>query len=368
MSFDKKSLVLFMPSIEGGGVEKNLFLVANHLAKKIKKIKLITYEKTFKYFLNKNVEVLYFKRKSSNESKYFKYAMCIWLLIKFYFKNKNILVFSFQANIYCLILSKIFNFDVIIRSNSSPTGWSQGFFKNIVFKIFFKFAKSIIVNSFEFKKLLDKKFNINSTVIYNPLNKEEVIKKSKEQIGKNFFNGKSNINFINIARFTDQKDQLTMLNALNNLKNKINFELLIMGYGVNKNILQNFIKKNNLKKKIKIIGFQKNPYKFLSKADILISSSIYEGLPNVLIESLALKKFVISSDCPTGPREILKNGKYGYLFKTKSVEDLSKKILKFVKTSNKSKNLIKNRAYDSLSRFDFKKNSDKYFKLISKHL
>ena len=368
MSFDKKSLVLFMPSIEGGGVEKNLFLVANHLAKKIKKIKLITYEKTFKYFLNKNVEVLYFKRKSSNESKYFKYTMCIWLLIKFYFKNKNILVFSFQANIYCLILSKIFNFDVIIRSNSSPTGWSQGFFKNIVFKIFFKFAKSIIVNSFEFKKLLDKKFNINSTVIYNPLNKEEVIKKSKEQIGKNFFNGKSNINFINIARFTDQKDQLTMLNALNNLKNKINFELLVMGYGVNKNILQNFIKKNNLKKKIKIIGFQKNPYKFLSKADILISSSIYEGLPNVLIESLALKKFVISSDCPTGPREILKNGKYGYLFKTKSVEDLSKKILKFVKTSNKSKNLIKNKAYDSLSRFDFKKNSDKYFKLISKHL
>ncbi len=368
MSFDKKSLVLFMPSIEGGGVEKNLFLVANHLAKKIKKIKLITYEKTFKYFLNKNVEVLYFKRKSSNESKYFKYAMCIWLLIKFYFKNKNILVFSFQANIYCLILSKIFNFDVIIRSNSSPTGWSQGFFKNIVFKIFFKFAKSIIVNSFEFKKLLDKKFNINSTVIYNPLNKQEVIKKSKERIGKNFFNGKSNINFINIARFTDQKDQLTMLNALNNLKNKINFELLIMGYGVNKNILQNFIKKNNLKKKIKIIGFQKNPYKFLSKADILISSSIYEGLPNVLIESLALKKFVISSDCPTGPREILKNGKYGYLFKTKSVKDLTNKILKFVKTSNKSKNLIKNRAYDSLSRFDFKKNSDKYFKLISKHL
>ncbi len=81
-----------------------------------------------------------------------------------------------------------------------------------------------------------------------------------------------------------------------------------------------------------------------------------------------MKKFVISSDCPTGPREILKNGKYGYLFKTKSVEDLSKKILKFVKTSNKSKNLIKNKAYDSLSRFDFKKNSDKYFKLISKHL
>ena len=54
-----RNIVVFIPSIESGGVEKNLFLVANHLAKKIKKIKLITYEKTFKYFLNKNVEVLY---------------------------------------------------------------------------------------------------------------------------------------------------------------------------------------------------------------------------------------------------------------------------------------------------------------------
>ncbi len=368
MSSNKKSLVLFMPSIEGGGVEKNLFLVANHLAKKIKKVKLITYEKSFKYSLNNNVEVLYFKRKSNNESKYFKYVMCLWLLTKFYFRNKNILVFSFQANIYCLILSKILKFDIIIRSNSSPTGWSKSFFKNIIFKIFFKYAKSIIVNSFEFKKLLDKKFNVNSIVIYNPLNKEEIVKMSKERIGKSFFRGKSNIKLINIARFTDQKDHLTMLNALNNLKNKINFELLIMGYGINKNILQNFIKNNNLKKKIKIIGFQKNPYKFLSKADILISTSIYEGLPNVLIESLTLKKFVISSDCPTGPREILKNGKYGYLFKTKSVEDLSKKILKFVKTSNKSKNLIMNRAHNSLYRFDYKKNCDKYFKLVSNYL
>ena len=368
MSSNKKSLVLFMPSIEGGGVEKNLFLVSNHLVKKIRKVKLITYEKSFKYSLNNNVEVLYFKKKSNNESKYFKYVMCLWLLIKFYLRNKNILVFSFQANIYCLILSKILKFDIIIRSNSSPTGWSQGFFKNIVFKIFFKYAKSIIVNSFEFKKLLDKKFNVNSIVIYNPLNKEEIIKLSKERIGKSFFKGKSNIKLINIARFTDQKDHLTMLNALNNLKNNINFELLIMGYGVNKNILQNFIKKNNLSKKIKIIGFQKNPYKFLSKADVLISTSIYEGLPNVLMESLALKKFVISSDCPTGPREILKNGKYGYLFKTKSVEDLSKKILKFVKTSNKSKNLIINRAHNSLYRFDNKKNCEKYFKLVSKYL
>ena len=136
-----------------------------------------------------------------------------------------------------------------------------------------------------------------------------------------------------------------MLNALNNLKNNINFELLIMGYGVNKNILQNFIKKNNLSKKIKIIGFQKNPYKFLSKADVLISTSIYEGLPNVLMENALKICYIIGLSLNF--REILKNGKYGYLFKTKSVEDLSENF-EFVKTSNKSKNLIINRAHNNI--------------------
>ena len=90
------------------------------------------------------------------------------------------LVFTFQANIYVLLLSLIFRFKTIIRSNSSPTGWSQNIIKNKIFQYFFQKANEIIVNSFEFKKLVDKKFNTNCKVIYNPLNKNEIIKLSKK--------------------------------------------------------------------------------------------------------------------------------------------------------------------------------------------
>ena len=75
-----------------------------------------------------------------------------------------------------------------------------------------------------------------------------------------------------------------------------------------------------------IYNFQKNPYPYLLRSDIFILTSRTEGLPNVLIEALALKKFVISTKCPTGPKEILLNGKAGLLVNVDDYVDLSNKI------------------------------------------
>ena len=72
-------------------------------------------------------------------------------------KNKNPLVISFQANVYCGLLSKLFGFNLIIRSNTSPEGWSKNILKRIIYKIGLKSAKTVLVNSIEFKKLIKKK-------------------------------------------------------------------------------------------------------------------------------------------------------------------------------------------------------------------
>ena len=360
---NRKKLIFFMPSIEGGGVEKNLIVLANYFSKKLKDICLITYDKTFASNFRSDIKIISFKKKADKESKYYKYFICLLLLMREYLRNKNVLVFAFQANIYCLILSKFLSFDVVVRSNSAPSGWSNNFLKNLTFKFFFKFAKSIIVNSKEFKKELDKRFNVNSNMIYNPLNLNQIKRKSYSKINFKIFKRKNSIKFINVARFTDQKDHMTLLKAFKKLNHRINYELLIMGYGVNYFKIKNYIKKNGLNKNIKIIKFQKNPYKFIRKSNVLILSSTFEGLPNVLLEALSLKKFVISSDCPTGPKEILNNGKYGYLFNVGNSEDLKNKILKYYK--NKNKNKIINLGYRSLKRFDYEINCKKYFKIIN---
>lgn len=357
-----------MPSIEGGGVEKNLVIISNYLARKILDISLITFDNKFNHLFDKKIKIKNVTKykENKNYSKYFKYYKCLLVLIKEYYINKNILVFSFQANIYTIILSSIFKFDVLSRSNSSPSGWKSNYLKLLIFKFFFKFANEIVVNSKEFKKEFKRYFNINTKLIYNPLNKKEIENKSRERLKFKFFEKKNSIKIINIGRFTDQKDHFTLLESMKIIKNKVNVKLLIMGYGTNKIKISNFIKKNKLQKYIKIISFKKNPFNYLRKADILVLTSRYEGLPNVLLEAQVLKKYIISTNCPTGPKEILENGKLGTLIKIGDYKTLSDVILNFKKNKVVKKKI--NLAYKKIDRFDYKINCENYFNLIRKYI
>ena len=354
-----------MPSMEGGGVEKNLIIISNYLSKKIKNIALITFDKKFKKNFNKKIEILSPKKfKKKTYSKYFKYLICIFILLNEIILKKNIIVFSFQANIYCIILCKIFGIKIISRSNSSPSGWNKNYIKSFIFKYFFKKCDLVIVNSIEFKKQIKNVFNKSSQLIYNPLNKKEIIKKSKIKTKFNFFDNYNGLKIINVARFTDQKDHLTLLKAFNIANKKIKCRLLIIGYGANKDIIKEFIKLNKLNKNIKLLNFTKNPFPYISKSNLLVLSSIYEGLPNVLLEAITLKKFIISTNCPTGPSEILQNGKLGFLYKMGDFEKLAKLLIKYKKNQNYKNITIK--AFKSLDRFDYNKNCEKYFKTILK--
>ena len=362
----QKRLIIFMPSIEGGGVEKNLFLISDFLTKKINDISLITISKSFKKKFNKKIKFISPKLSfwdSLGRRK--KFIVSLFLLLIEIFKDRNLTVFCFQGNIYCTLLCKLFGVKIIVRSNSAPEGWSQNILKFYCFKYIFKFADEIIVNSLDFKRKFKNRFNLKTLCIYNPLNKKEIITKSKIKPKIKF--SKKKINFINVGRFTDQKDQITLLKAINLLKGKINFNLLIVGYGKQRNLLLNYINENNLQKNVKIVSYQTNPYNLIKSSDIFILSSLYEGLPNVLLEAQVLKKFIISSNCPTGPREILLNGKAGYLFKVKDYQTLSKLILKILRNKKIMYKKIEI-GYKNLDRFNYELNLNKYYKTILQHL
>ena len=358
-----KKVLIFMPSIEGGGVEKNLFLVTNFLVKKINKITLITISKKFKKKFHKSVE---FITLSSNiwdtYGRKFKYFLALILLIKEILKDRNLIVFSFQANVYCIVICKLFGVKVISRSNSAPIGWSKNWLKRYIFKIVLNLADKVMVNSKEFKKDLKKEFNVNAICIYNPLNVKEIIQKSKKKTSS-IFKSQKKLKILNIGRFTEQKDQILLLKSLKYLEKDLNFEAILIGKGILRFNLNKYLKKNNLNDKVKILNFVDNPYNLLKQTDIFVLSSKFEGLPNVLLEALVLNKFVISSDCPTGPKEILLNGKGGLLFKTGSYKDLTRKILYYTKNKNKCNKLLKV-AVKSLDRFDYKKNLMEYYNLI----
>jgi glycosyltransferase involved in cell wall biosynthesis len=363
----KNKLLIFIPHIGGGGVEKNFFMLSNFLSKKINSIVVITINKEFKKNLDKRIKIISPKSDQwKNSSIYIKYLVSIILLIKTLLINRNYLILSFQANWYSIMISKLFNIRIISRSNTAPEGWSNNKFKKILYKNILNLADEIIVNSLEFKKSLKRNFYINSICIYNPIDKANVLKKSKKTLNFNFFNNKE-LKLINVGRCTDQKNQMLILQSVKYLKDKIPLKLLIAGSGKEFSRLKSYIKNNDLVKNVRLLNFLPNPYKYMIKADVLILSSNYEGLPNTLLEAQCLKKIILSTNCPTGPKEILLNGKAGIFFKINDYKDLANKILFIHK--NKAKLKVKTLiGFKNLKRFNQETNLNKYYSVIKKHL
>ena len=360
---NKKRLIIFVPTIEDGGVEKNLFIVSDYLKDKINNLSLITSARKLKKRFNNKIKFITlnysFIDKLSRRKKFF---ICLYLLFSQILKNRNLVVLCFQGNIYCTLLCKLFGVKIIIRSNTSPEGWSKNIFKSFCFKFILGLADKVIVNSIDFKKKFKKKFNINAACIFNPLDKDEIIRKSK--IKSNIRFDKKKINLINVGRLVDQKNQITILKAINLIKEKVSVRLLIVGKGENKKNLLEYINKNNLSNQVQLVGYKKNPYNLIKSSDIFLLTSTYEGLPNVLLETQVLKTYIISTNCPTGPREILLNGKAGTLIKIDDYHSLARILINFSENRNRylKKILI---GHKNLHRFDYKKNLDKYYKIVN---
>lgn len=358
-----KNIVIFIPSIESGGVEKNLFYIINHIQYKFNKVFLVSADKLKDKKLKKNIKLLSPNSKYfSNKNRIIKSLICLYIIIK-NFWNKEILIFSLQSNFFSITASKIINSKIILRLNTSPEKYSSNVIKKFVFKILYSLADRIIVNSHEFKNNFKNYYNINTTVILNPLK----IVKTKKKVS--FFKNFNRLKIICIGRLTHQKDHITLLKSLELLKYnfKVNFRLYLIGKGYNFSLLSNFIEKSGLQKNVKLAGYKKNAFKYINSSDLLILTSRYEGLPNVLIEAQAAGVPIISSDCPSGPREILMNGKLGELFKVGDHKGLSKKIFKFYKNKRilRKKTIL---AKKYLYRYDYKANLERYTKILKDNI
>ena len=356
-------LVILIPSFEGGGVEKNFIYILNYLQKYFPNIFVISGSKIKSNKINKSIKILYPKKNLFNSNnRIFKSLYVIKLFIS-NFWNKKVLILSFQSSLTSIFLSIINKNKVILRLNTDPNKYIKNIFQKILFKILYSLSDKIIVNSKEFQKNLFKILGRKSVVIFNPFKK---ISMSKKKI--DFFLNYKGLKILNIGRLTDQKDQKTLINAMIELKKiKLDFRLCIIGRGNKFQELNNLIKTNSLNKNIKLLDYIENAQCFLKQADLFILSSKYEGLPNVLIEAQYAGIPIISSNCPSGPKEILLNGKLGGLFNVGNHIQLFKKILFFIKnkrTFKKKSSLARKKIY----RFDYKKNLDKYRMIIKNQL
>ena len=197
--------------------------------------------------------------------------------------------------------------------------------------------------------------------VYSPSYDKSIILKSRKQVSlSNKFQY-----IVNVSRFSERKDHQTTLKAFQIIKKKFKkIKLILVGYRPEHKNIISLAKNLNIYKKIIIIGKTINPYPYIKKSKLLILTSIYEGFPNVQVESLTIGTPVISTNMNSGASEILLNGKGGELIEIGNCKKLAKKILDFFKDPKK---LIKknNLAKNKLQRFETLNHAKIYTKIFN---
>ena len=164
-------------------------------------------------------------------------------------------------------------------------------------------------------------------VLHNPVVNQDLIAKSQAELDHPWFADGSPPVFLAVGRLTAQKDFLVLLKAFALVRKQQPARLIILGEGEDRPDLENAIADLDLTEDVLLPGFVSNPYAYMRHASCFVLSSRQEGLPTVLIEAMACGCPVVSTDCPSGPDEILAGGIYGILAPVKDDRALGRGML-----------------------------------------
>jgi GalNAc-alpha-(1->4)-GalNAc-alpha-(1->3)-diNAcBac-PP-undecaprenol alpha-1,4-N-acetyl-D-galactosaminyltransferase len=357
-----KKIIIFYPSFENGGATKNLQNLVYFFTNKNIFIELITANAKYKDFRYQKKFFKIIKPKKIFSLFFFQRINYSFSVLKLFIQNithidtNNTIILSMQSHLLSVISSKFLNKKIIVRNSEDPFGATkyadERFISLIVFIskfLSFNLADGIITNSSKSLKgikffLFDK---AKAKLIFNPyLKRTNIIHSNK--------NKKENI--LAIGRFSKQKNFSFLIDAFHDFHKKFNkYKLIIIGSGHKKKDLVNQINSLDIKKHVTLLGWKQDLTYHFRTSKFFILPSLYEGLPNILIDAINNGVPCIASNC-SGASDILKNNKSGFIYQIndkkkllklmeemhKNYSDYKKNSLSFIKTSDRF--LVKTQA------------------------
>ena len=276
-------------------------------------------------------------------------------LIFYILKYKPKLIITCLVGYMPTILKFIFKNLIVINSIQGypKLNISRRFlWKNIYFK-----SDGLITMTNITKNKLQKEFGFQSSKmikIDNPIISRKIRLMANANLEKEDLRYFEKKVFCSIGRLTRQKNYLELLKAFDNYskicKDKDKANLIIIGEGEERAILEEFINKNNIKNCF-LLGFKKNPYKYLSRSNLYISSSLWEEPGHTIIEAGYLNVPVLSSDCPNGPREIINDNINGFKYSINNIGEFTNKLVEIENIDKKKLHLIKYNMKKTISNF-----------------
>ncbi|MBD1847512.1 glycosyltransferase [Cyanobacteria bacterium FACHB-63] len=165
-------------------------------------------------------------------------------------------------------------------------------------------------------------------VIYNPIITPELFTLAEEPVEHPWFRSGEPPLILAVGRLHPQKDFPTLIRAFAQVRRVRSARLVILGDGPERERLGELIESLDLTDDVALLGFAQNPYAYMAKAAVLVLSSAWEGLSNVLVEAMALGTPIVSTDCKSGPAEVLAQGSYGELTPVGDSDAIASAILK----------------------------------------
>jgi len=330
----RKKVAIYLPSLRGGGAERVMVGLANGIAARGYEVDIVLARAEGPYLadVSRHVRLVdlgatrviaslpglvrYLRRERPDAMlSALNYANVVAIIARGLAQVSTRLVVSEHSNIS---LSKQFSRGLIPRLVFRLMGWV------------YPYADGIVAVSSGVADTLARETGLareSIAVVYNPVVTPALENFAQQPVSHPWFEPGSPPVIIGAGRFSAIKDFPSLIEAFAMVRAQCPCRLVILGEGELRGELETLIKKLGLESEISLPGFVDNPWAYMSRAAVFVLSSKGEGLPTVLIEAMACGCPVVSTDCPSGPGEILENGKWGRLVEVGNIEGMATAIL-----------------------------------------
>ena len=318
-------LTFLVPNLGIGGLELHFLNLANYYVGSFKNIDVLYFVERdngdYKKRLDASISVKKINSKSFigsifSYSKYFNERTPDIILVAMYMEAINLILARLLSDHKPkIIINGSAHFTSLIQNSENK---AIRFLLKPLAKIFYPLADFFICQSIGLKNDLEGALKLSPlklSTIYNAILELNFDYSIPKNLSHQWFQ-ESSINSFKLiiaGRLDSQKGIVEFIDIFKKLQQDENIQLLIMGEGDEKQRIEEQIRINYLENYVEIIPFQNNFHAFIERSDLMVVNSSYEGLNNMIVHALATGTSVISRNCPSGPSEILENGKFGRL-------------------------------------------------------
>lgn len=334
---DRKRVLLVVPSLVGGGAERLVALLLQHLDRERFEPRLVLFDGRCDYAIADDVSVTCLNKKG-----WYDLPRIIWRLARVYENDEPDVVLSFMdyTNVVAVVARKVCRVrtsvllsevnhastDVGESLRSRPLKW--------VIPWVYPGSDGVVAISQGVAEDLVANFRVSRqmvTVIYGSVDIDDVLTQAQDKVDHPWFAPKERPIIAILARLVARKGHSNLIRAFAQVVAKHPCRLVILGQGEERGALERLARELGVERDVAFLGFKQNPFKYIAQSDIFVLSSLWAGFELVIPEAMTCGVPVISTRCPSGPEEIITDGVNGLLVPVGDEKAMAEAMLRLLR-------------------------------------